>query len=66
VGRRVLRVHLPEAREPSAGPPFLKETKERSAPLDVAFEREFAARQKANRYCRLIHGSEAAGGGAGK
>lgn len=66
VRRRMLHVHLTEAGKPSAGLPFLKKTKERPTPLDVIFERQFSARQKADRYRWRIVGREAAGGGAWK
>jgi hypothetical protein len=62
--RRVLRVHLPETREPPTGSPFLEQTKERSTPLDFIFKRKLGAWQQANRNSRLIDGSKAAGGGA--
>ncbi|WGS19770.1 MULTISPECIES: hypothetical protein [unclassified Bradyrhizobium] len=61
-----LHVHLPEAREPTAVRPSLKQTKERATPLDVIFKRKFGARQKTDRYRGLIDGCKAAGTGAWK
>jgi hypothetical protein len=66
VRRRMLRVHLTEAGEPSAGLPLLEKAKEWPTPLDVIFERQFSARQKADRYRWRIVGREAASGGAWK
>jgi hypothetical protein len=63
---RLFRVDLPETREPCAGLPFLKETKEGAAPFDIIFKRELSTRQKADRYRLRIDGCEAAGGSAWK
>jgi len=57
---RVLRVYLPEPREPSAGIPFPEETKERATPFDITIKREFGTWHKADRYRRRIHGCKAA------
>jgi hypothetical protein len=59
---RMLGVHLPKARDPSAGIPFPEETEEGATPLDITIKRKFGTRQEADRNCRLVDGCEAARG----